>query len=175
MYRYRRLSFSAVAHWRALWLDSWPLCKGSCLVLTHDCSLNTEFFSLFPFFLFSLFLKGKYLCTRARMSLPVPLCLPSPLLKPLSSDISASRGRDSSWQRRRSVYIQNGMNFGAPFFFEYFGTVFHSYEGILLPGPHSLTSPPHHPSVSTALFLWSLNWNQLSVSTSPICSLAVNL
>lgn len=44
------------------------------------------------------------------------------------------------------------MNFGAPFSLsEYFGTVFHSYEGILLPGPHSRTFPP--PSVCEHCFV----------------------
>ena len=40
-----------------------------------------------------------------------------------------------------------------PFFplSEYFGTAFHSYEGILLPGPHSLTFPP--PSVCEHCFV----------------------
>lgn len=40
-----------------------------------------------------------------------------------------------------------------PFFplSEYFGTAFHSYEGILLPGPRSLTFPP--PSVCEHCFV----------------------
>lgn len=125
-------------------------------------------FLLFSFSIFFLFFgwgwrwvclcSGAVILCQCLSAYSLPSAQPPP-----SSDITASsRGRDSRWRWwRRSVHTQNGMDFEALFSLsEYFGTVFHSYEGILLPGPHSLTFPP-------TIRLWTLlcfcdHWTETS-------------